>query len=257
MRKDGFIIYLSFYPPIKSLSDEQLGRLFRAIFEWQMNGNADVSDDIAMAFAFFVERFKADREKYEETCERRKEAINSRWSQERECQSGLSNTKVFNCIENIQKNTNDTNVYNCIENIQKNTNNTDMIGLDRIGKDNKRNSERKSGDDVPQTPDPDFILPFDNSEFLSVWDELRQQPKWRRKTKAALQMSLNKLARYDVAFAIELMQQAIANNNQGVVFQDTPKAYRQWLKEREQKQNEGQQSFVDASTLFNPTEQTK
>ena len=72
--KDGFIIYKSFYAPIQNLSDELLGKLFRAIFEYQINGTyKELPPDIMMAFNFFKSRFDIDTNKYEEIINRNKE----------------------------------------------------------------------------------------------------------------------------------------------------------------------------------------
>ena len=58
-RKDSLVFYLSQYEAIKSLNNEQLGRLFRAIFEKQLQNNSKTTekevvleDDIIIAFNF-------------------------------------------------------------------------------------------------------------------------------------------------------------------------------------------------------------
>ena len=73
MTKDGFVIYKSFYAPLQSLSDESLGKLFRAIFEYQINGVCiDLPVDLTMAFNFFKTKFELDNKKYEAIVERNK-----------------------------------------------------------------------------------------------------------------------------------------------------------------------------------------
>ena len=72
-------------------------------------------------------------------------------------------------------------------------------------------------------------IPFTEPEFLSTWEVLKAQPKWRSKTVTALQKCLDQLSRYDVRFAIDLMNTAIANNYQGVVFPGTDKDYQLWI----------------------------
>lgn len=71
--KDGFIIYKSFYKPISRLSDKQLGRLFRAIFLYQLDGVATVEYDIEMAFEFFKNQFEIDEQKYQGIVERNRD----------------------------------------------------------------------------------------------------------------------------------------------------------------------------------------
>lgn len=79
---------------------------------------------------------------------------------------------------------------------------------------------------------PSLAMPFGSPEFMRIWETLRGQPKWKGKTANALQMSLNKLGRYDEAFAISLMEDAIERGWQGVVFSDTDERYRQWKERR-------------------------
>lgn len=71
-------------------------------------------------------------------------------------------------------------------------------------------------------------LPFSSLKFLSVWDTLSHEPKWRKKTTHALQMSLDKLSKYDEEFAIMLMEESIEKGWQGVVFDETPARYEKW-----------------------------
>lgn len=73
MGKESFIIYKSFYKPISKLSDKQLGRLFRAIFEYNISGVVSVEDDIEMAFEFFKNQFDIDESKYQGIVKRNQE----------------------------------------------------------------------------------------------------------------------------------------------------------------------------------------
>ena len=69
---------------------------------------------------------------------------------------------------------------------------------------------------------------------MSAWETLRQQPKWKKKTDNAYQLSLNKLGRYEEEFAIELINTAIERNYQGVVFPSTDEEYETWKKKHPQ-----------------------
>lgn len=77
--------------------------------------------------------------------------------------------------------------------------------------------------------DQELTLPFQDTDFVKTWNELRTQPKWRNKPITALQKSLNQLGKYHSRFAVDLMNYAIAGNYQGVVFSDTPGKYQRWL----------------------------
>lgn len=66
--KDSIILYLSQYQAIRSLNNEQLGRLYRAIFEKQLGNEIILEDDIKIAFAFINNQLVLDKEKYEKRC---------------------------------------------------------------------------------------------------------------------------------------------------------------------------------------------
>lgn len=190
---DSFIIYKSFYEPIKGLSDEQLGRLLRAIFEWQINGQpGTLGQDIEIAFGFFTNQFRVDNEKWENRC---------RINRENGRKGGRPlKTKRFSENQTV------------IKKPKKPDNDND-----NDNDNGNENGIRKK----------ELILPYLSPEFVDTWNELRTQPKWKRKTKSALQKSLDALGRYDEQFSIELMNQAIAGGYQGVVFPGTEERYRQ------------------------------
>lgn len=68
-----FTLNTAFYEPIKGLSDKQLGRLFRAIFEYQICGSTEVDSDIAMAFGFFKSQFDLEGAKRMRIAERNRQ----------------------------------------------------------------------------------------------------------------------------------------------------------------------------------------
>lgn len=74
----------------------------------------------------------------------------------------------------------------------------------------------------------ELALPYSSADFVSTWELLKAQPKWKKKSKSALQMSLKKLSKYPEEYAIHLMELSIANGWQGVVFTWTPDEFRKW-----------------------------
>lgn len=87
-----------------------------------------------------------------------------------------------------------------------------------------RPSRKKEADGPP------LEYPFTSQRFLSVWKALRQTPKWKNKLNYALQLSLNKLGKFEEDFAIEQMERAAESNWTGVVFPGTEEKYQEWLK---------------------------
>ena len=62
--RKSFIIYKNFYEPIKHLSDDDLGKLFRAIFQYQISYCVEVEPGIKIPFEFFKNQFVLDHEKW-------------------------------------------------------------------------------------------------------------------------------------------------------------------------------------------------
>ena len=86
MKPKAFVLYPNQWEPLSCLSDEQLGRLFRHIFTWLNDGSLDlqkeeqlVESDILLAFRFMRMQINIDIKKYQQLCEKRKEAANKRW----------------------------------------------------------------------------------------------------------------------------------------------------------------------------------
>lgn len=75
---------------------------------------------------------------------------------------------------------------------------------------------------------PPLNFPFKGEKFNGLWAKLMTSKKWAKKTDSALQMSLDKLAKYDEEFVCLLISDAIEKDWQGVVYDDTPEKYRKW-----------------------------
>jgi hypothetical protein len=64
--KNGFLLYKQQYAPLEKLSNEMLGQLFRAIFQYQIDGTEiEMSPECSMAFNFLRNQFEMDDEKYQ------------------------------------------------------------------------------------------------------------------------------------------------------------------------------------------------
>ena len=121
--KESFILYNSFYEPIKALKNEQLGKLFRAIFNYTTNGEVTQDNDIIVAFMFIKNQIDLDAKKWEEERTKRSEAgkkgMQNRWHN--------SDNNV------IVSYNNDNNVKNVItkitDNVNVNVNENDNVNV--------------------------------------------------------------------------------------------------------------------------------
>ena len=70
----AFTSYIENENKLNMLTDEQAGRLYKSLFAYSRTGEKpDFSDDPVLAYAFidFTMDIDRDREKYEQTCQRR------------------------------------------------------------------------------------------------------------------------------------------------------------------------------------------
>ena len=107
-------------------------------------------------------------------------------------------------------------------------------GSPKMGPNNKTPNEDKSKTKNKNTPAP-LILPFSSQKFIDTWNALCEEKEWKKKTRNALQLALNKLGRYHEDFAVELIEKTIAGGWKGVVFDDTDAKYQEWQSARQQK----------------------
>lgn len=105
--------------------------------------------------------------------------------------------------------------------------------MEKISNKNKSSNEDKFKT-KSKAPAP-LILPFSSDRFRETWEALCEEKEWKKKTRNALQLALNKLGRYHEDFAIELIEKTIAGGWKGVVFDDTDTKYQEWKSARQQR----------------------
>lgn len=79
--KKSFVLYHDFRNWFSLLTDEELGRLIRAIFDYEMNKTLpeNLNEKEQIAFLMVRDTLDRDREKYERVCNRNKENARVRW----------------------------------------------------------------------------------------------------------------------------------------------------------------------------------
>ena len=77
---DSFILYTSYYAIIEGLTDEQLGKLMRAIFIYARDGEViNLEPTLRMAFAFIKDDMERNQAKYNEKREKLRANAQKRW----------------------------------------------------------------------------------------------------------------------------------------------------------------------------------
>ena len=80
----GFFTYFHLRPVIKKLTDEQAGRLYKALLDYGGAGEeTDFSDDVSvdMAYTLMCGEIDVNFERYQEVCEIRSHAAQKRWDE--------------------------------------------------------------------------------------------------------------------------------------------------------------------------------
>ncbi len=99
--KDSFILYLEQKEIFETLSDNEAGKLIKAIFEYESTGQSPkLSKTLNLVFIPIKNALDRNKEKYQKVVERNKKNIRKRWNKE--------NTKSTSGKNGIQKNTKNT-----------------------------------------------------------------------------------------------------------------------------------------------------
>lgn len=109
-REEGFIFRYCWAEELLRLPVDLRGKINDAIQHFALYGEDPADEYLRYTmYAVIRNQILRDREKYQEVCEKRREAINTRWERKHEVQTHTSDTNVF---KSIQVNTNDTNNTN-------------------------------------------------------------------------------------------------------------------------------------------------
>lgn len=104
---------------------------------------------------------------------------------------------------------------------------------------------------------PVLIFPYSSKKFLDLWEQLLKTPKWKKKIPHSLQLALDKLKDFEEDFSINLLEQAIIGEWQGLVFQDTKDKYDSWKKSKGKAKGGGVVSEVSTVDYGNKLEEAK
>lgn len=86
-------------------------------------------------------------------------------------------------------------------------------------KESKGNSSKEKKSKLKESKpkeSKELVFPFSSLEFKNVWDVLIAESKWKRKSFAALQTSLEFLSKHSEPEAIQIMKNSIAGGWQGL-----------------------------------------
>lgn len=160
--KNSFVLYTDFYEVLKDLSDEQLGLLHRVIYRYVISGDDTeakilLSPEVKIAFNFIKLQIDKNKEKWEETKEKRAEAgkkgMQNRWNEDiTKITKDNKNNKV---IKQITKITKDNNVIDSNDDITKITSITDNVNVNVNVNDNVINNKKDISSEQQVATEPE------------------------------------------------------------------------------------------------------
>lgn len=177
----SFILHKDSLSVLNKLSDEEAGKLFKAIFNYQSQNILPTNNLISIIFEPFLNQFKRDEEKYQNVVERNKINIAKRWNK--------PNTK----------------------------NTTGKIGIPKDTKNTDSDSKNKSDSDSKSDSKNDLPI-FINKDLFNSFIEMRVKIK-KPLTDKAKELLLKDLTNFEnlrAGNANIALENSIKNSWQGV-----------------------------------------
>jgi len=129
MKRKTFVLKTDLDEKTRSLSDDELGKVFRKILRYVKEETVPkLTDKLEVVFEFIKVDLDTDLKKYKETCERRKESAQKRWS-------SANGTTAYNCMQ-MQKEDYDSDYDNDNDNDNDNE-------YDSSKEEKKENKQKK------------------------------------------------------------------------------------------------------------------
>ena len=146
MGNKSFVIYDTDLKSMDFLTDAQIGKLFRAIKTYRLEGKTtDLGKNPAlnMLYGQIMEHIIINEEKYKSACEKRSDAMKKRWDEKKSTIVDYS-TLQSNIVEDspLSDNDNENDNVNVNDNVNDNDNEHGALG-EKIEKKRKKYSGRK------------------------------------------------------------------------------------------------------------------
>ncbi len=156
-KKDSFLLYASQYEAIRDLSEEQMGKLFHALFR-SLNGQEttppDLDPQLKIAYGFLQLQIRKDKEIYEMRLEAdriRKQEYRKRKKEETSAASEKSAHDNDNDNENDNENDNDN------DNVNENDNENENVNENENDNVNENDNDHDQGVDAEKTVKADSM----------------------------------------------------------------------------------------------------
>lgn len=196
--KDNFIIHLSFYDAVMTLTDEQAGHLFKALMEYAKSDTITKFNDPVVSFAFraMSSQISASNKKYHDKCEQNRRNILKRYTNVDKDNDGNnevpSNTPATNEYERIQPN---TNVYESYDRIPIDREIDKIDKIDKIDRKDRENNIAEDKSSVSSWDDSSCVMNYWNNSVKAHGSAIRPLKVMSDKRRAAVRARLHECKR--------------------------------------------------------------
>lgn len=169
--KRGVIMYFEILEQTKSLTNEQFGKLMRAVIEYNEHGVVPTFDEqiLEISFNFIKASVDSNNERYKEKCEMNRQIALGRWHKKddaNECERIRTDTNDANINKNISS-FNEESSFNNINNNKKiqttsSSNNSSSFNNSSFLKENSPNGDETVSHSLTDTPK------FNKNEYIST-----------------------------------------------------------------------------------------
>lgn len=166
---DSFILYTSYYAIIDGLTDEQLGKLMRAIFIYARDGEViNLEPTLRMAFAFIKDDMERNQAKYNEKREKLRANAQKRWQKKQlDANAEEPQRKHTKACKSMQLNTNaEIALHN--DNVYDNEYVNDNVYDNDVSKETDNNIPSKEGLSISENPKVDQAKRCAKIDFAAI-----------------------------------------------------------------------------------------
>jgi Family of unknown function (DUF6291) len=253
--KKSFILHLDSLSILDEMTFEQKGILFDAIYKYQQGEDVNLDFAMKMAFAPFKNQFIRDNEKYNEFKEKQTEngKKGGRPPKDKPNLETQENPNNPSLLDETQKSLNDSVNDSVSENDSKKVSNSKndlekeiskeilprdsekenlLLEVERLNKaleeKNKKNSTQGGRPEKPKKQSwldlKEIVLPapYNDNDFLETWQSWCDFKDFRKETiltEKGFELwfkKLETLSSRDMAISIQIINESIANNWQGI-----------------------------------------
>lgn len=130
-------------------------------------------------------------------------------------------------------------------NITNNNINTDVSNSENEIYLEYNQLERKEKEKKVATKKEKVELPFQSEKFLELWTKLLAMPKWKKKPIVSIEQTILKISNYQEKYVIDLLEAAISNSWQGIIFPNSDMLYANWLQTQNKNEHGNTKSITD------------